>query len=104
MRSNSILGFIILGLALSGCSSVLTQGNDLAKQGITTARSINDAKLSGSEAMYCDGQSTGAVAREYGDDRELWDKYWDLCNTIRGISGTTTIPPYPGVNNYEGEQ
>ena len=80
---------------VSGCSTI-GAGQDLAKQGIDTTVALNDAKLGGSETLYCDGQSTGAVARKYGSNKELWTEYWKLCNMIRGAGAEVPIPPYPG--------
>ena len=91
MKGISLL--FILSFVLIGCSGLSERVDGRLVDAAVSVRAINDAKLSHSQDLYCDGQSTGAVAREYGPHEEMWGRYWELCNTFRSLTGSITIPP-----------
>lgn len=91
MKGISLL--FILSFVLIGCSGFIERIEGKLADAAQSAVSGNDTKLLHTENLYCDGQSTGAVARKYGSIEEVWTGYWGLCNALRSTTGDITIPP-----------
>lgn len=87
--------FVLISISLSGCTGLIERGNSVYSEGAESVRAVNDSNLIIIEDLYCNAQARGSLVRRYGSNSELWDAYWNLCNTISSLTGSITTPQIP---------